>query len=165
MVSRHSLNSKCSVRRASGNTLCEFVPVMWILIMVVFFPILDLLSLTSAYVVVYTMNSVQVREAALMPRSACETGPKITTQIPSQWMDSGPGRFANMSSQTTTVRYTAATTDDTGIQDWLVSVDTACTFKPFLTVPFPISVAGLNAPMTITMSGERPVEDPENYNK
>lgn len=157
--------SRSLKRGACGNTIAEFVPVLWILIMVIFFPMLDLLSLTSAYVVVYTMNSIQLREAALMPRSAAEGGPKIRTTIPSQWMDSGPGRFANMQSQTTTVRYSAGTTDETGIQDWIVSVDTSCTFRPLLTVPFPISIAGLNAPMTITMSGERTVEDPENYNK
>ena len=47
-----------------------------------------------------------------------------------------------------------------GLTEKLVRVTTSFAVQPFLAIPFPMSVPGLNAPVTFTYSTERALEDP-----
>jgi hypothetical protein len=74
------------------------------------------------------------------------------------------GKFVKTSGKPNTVisYRPGETASSDGVTDKLVSVTTTLTCNPYLPIPFPaINVPGLNAPMTFSVSSERPMENPD----
>ena len=153
-----------AIMRGRGSTLVEFAPALFIMLVALFFPLLDLIALSTVYSVGASMNDAQLREAALLKRSQAQdaTGPVMYT-IPNAWKNSGLGRYAKIDSDiNTSVSYADGPQDQYGNVEKFVCVATSFSVRPFLSVPIPISVPGLNADITFSFNSRRVLEYPPN---
>ena len=157
-------SKRAKIRRASGETIAEFGPALWILLICIFFPLVDILSMGVSYGLCVVLNTNQVKEAALLPWSdATDPSGTVMKKIPEMW-ESGMGHFVKMSGQPLTlVAYRTGQTGTDQITDKIVGVRTTISCSPFLSIPVPfVSCPGLNAPMVFQITSEKPMENPDN---
>ncbi len=156
--------SKAKLRRNSGSSLSEFAPGLIVLVICIFFPLVDLLSLFVSYGLCMVLNYNQVHEASLIPYTdATNASGTVMQGIPQQWAN-GMGHFVKMTGNPVTVisYRNGETAQSDGVTDKLVSVTTTVVCNPWLPIPFPVvQVPGINAPMTFAVSAERPMENPD----
>jgi hypothetical protein len=146
-----------SHRQSAGSSIAEFGPALGILLLSIFFPLLDLVMLGFSYCQCMTLNSLQSQKAAEMSQvqASSPTGP-IFQGLPSAWQQTGMGAFVKLTdAPTTTVIYQNADS-----QDKFVIVSTSFSVQPFLNIPLIPGVPGLSAPTAFTISSKRVVEDP-----
>lgn len=146
-------------RRRRGSALSEFGPALFFLFIFAIFPVLDMIVAGYNYCSCVSLNDLQLREAAKLPRSQaeCDSGP-VKLAIPNQWKASIIGGFANTNGiPQTDVSYKAKK----GCV--MVTVSTTCVIQPFLTIPFFFGVPGLGVPLTTTIVNRRVLENPSNY--
>lgn len=158
------LRMRARRRKTSGSSIAEFGPAIGILLIFIFFPMIDIMSMCVAYVSCMVLNNNQVHEASLIKWSdATNQGGPVIHDIPDQWLNTGLGKFVKVvGAPQTTVSYRKGATGPDGITDKIVSVQTTVTCSPFLNIPVPvINVPGLNGPMTFGIESERPVENPD----
>lgn len=89
----------------------------------------------------------------------------VKKRIPAQWHDSGLGRFVNVAGRPVTeISYRNGVSDgDAASTGKFVVVKTTVVCNPAVFVPFPIlKVPALNSPVPLTITSERPMENPEN---
>ena len=141
-------------RKQRGSALAEFGPALGIFLFGFFFPIIDLCGMFSSYACCMVLNTIQCREASLLSRKeALNPEGLIRHQIPRHWMANGIGRFAAIKTMPkTTVTYSGPDTMS------LVTVRTECTVMPWLHMPLPLQVGGMNAPVTFSIQGCSPAE-------
>ncbi len=151
-------------RRSTGSSIAEFGPALWLLLICIFFPLLDLMSMLVSYGCCMVLNNIQVHEASLTKwtDAMSSTGP-IIKALPDQWKAAGFGQYVKMvGDPQTTVSYRQGQTGSDQITDKIVIVQTTVTCSPFLPIPIPaVNVPGLNGPMTFNIVAERPVENPD----
>jgi hypothetical protein len=148
---------KSSSRRASGSALAEFGPALFVLLIIVFFPMLNLMTLPMKYVACFTLNTLQLREAALVTdeQGTSSSGP-IKKTIPDKWLHSGQGAFVKpLKEPLTEVVYGHG---DTQLRSRTVAVKTEVLLPPFIAVPFHIGIPGLGDPITFSISQTRVLE-------
>lgn len=153
-------------RTASGSAITEFGPAIGIILLVILFPLIDLLGMTVSYGCVWYLNHLQAREAALTlrvrngalaPASQSETNQAIAT-VATTWGRSGLGQFAKAKSISQRVSLASdPSAGNAAVQT--ASVTTTVTVDPFLTIPFFVAVPGLNQEITFVLTSTRPVED------
>jgi hypothetical protein len=165
--------TKSRKRRGRGSAIAEFGPAMYILIMVFFFPFLDLIGMACEYGDCLYLNSLLLRQAALenvlvMDNTAvppalttdlsCSTNPSGSLNtIIQAWMNGGLGKFASsgtMPTQSISVDLTEGTRRCKYVH---LTLNVEC--KPFVTVPFFLRVEGLNAPITFVFYGRAVIEN------
>jgi len=151
-------------RNAKGaSSMAEFGPAMLLLLICIFFPLIDMMSLALSYGLCMVLNYNQVHEASLLPWQDA-TSPTGTVQkaIPDQWL-SGMGHFVKVAGPpATAVTYRKGATGSDKITDKIVIVQTTVQCSPFLPIPLPwITAPGLNAPFTFSVASERPMENPD----
>ncbi|CAN5950790.1 unnamed protein product [Sphagnum jensenii] len=153
-------------RKANGYSIAEFGPAMGFLFIGVFFPLLDLMSLGLIYGCGFTLNNMQARQCAIVPKSeAMDPSGVIQYGIPQMWLSSGLGRFVRVDGAIQTkVTYQNGTLEASKVQDKVLTVTTTLTARPFLDVPLLPGVPGLTAPMTFTFATDRPLENPDDFN-
>jgi hypothetical protein len=153
-------------RNNYAATLAEFGPALFILLILFFFPVLDLVSVCFAYGVVKVLNSNQVHEASLVPsEQAQDPNGTVKKGIPDQWQQGGLGKFVNVAGRPTTeVSYRDGVGGGEGTTTGkFVVVKTTVVCNPMVFVPFPIlKVPALNSPVPLDVVSERPMEDPDN---
>lgn len=148
--------------RKHGSAMAELPLAMMVLLILLFFPSLDLLFLGIVYNAGSTLNDLQLRQASMSRYQAAQspTGP-VKHLIPEAWKSSGIGKFAKLDGEIdTAVSYSNGIVDENGLQEKYVRVTTKMSVNPFLKIPLPVGVPGLNAPAGLTFSAERPMEDP-----
>lgn len=159
-------NSLSKQRRRRGAQMAEFGPALFILLILFFFPLLDLVSICFAYGVVKVLNSNQVHEASLISaEQAQDASGMVKKGIPDEWHNSGLGKFVNVASRPATeVSYRDGVAGGAGSTTAkYVIVKTTVICNPFIFVPFPIlKVPALNTPVPLSVVSERPMEDPDN---
>lgn len=140
-------------RATKGSTLAEFGPALGLLLICFFFPMIDLCTIGPSYAACFSLNQAQCKEAAMLPEAkASDTSGYIHNQIPEAWRR-GIGRFANNAAPPkTVVRYTGQK------KQRIVWVSTTFTLSPWICVPLPIKVAGLNESFKFTLESNRAVE-------
>lgn len=156
--------SRAKLRRATGGTIAEFGPALWILLICIFFPLVDMLAMALSYGLCVVLNTNQVKEAALLPRTdATDPSGTVMKKIPEMW-ENGMGHFVRMSGQPLTqVAYRTGQQGTDQITDQIVGVRTTINCNPFLSVPVPfVTCPGLNAPMVFQITSEKPMENPDN---
>lgn len=153
--------SERAQRTARGSALAEFGPTLGITLLMLFFPLVDLLSLGASYASCMVLNYCQLREAAFCSKEDAQSasGPVICG-LPKAWQNEGLGKFVNLeNSPATVVSYTnAGSPINSTMQDQYVQVTTKVTANPFLVVPLFPGVPGLGAPFTFQISSERLLE-------
>jgi hypothetical protein len=134
-----------------------------------FFPVLLLIAIGVTYGAGYTLNDLQLREAAVVPKyEAIAADGNVKKNIPQTWQSMGLGQYTSLVSfPETTVTYKKGMVDGMDRQDWKVVVTTRIIAKPFVSmaVPFLPNIPGLSAPMDFLYSGERMVESQEDAEK
>lgn len=144
------------LRRPRGSALSEFGPALFFIFIFAVFPVLDIIGLCFGYISCCTMNDLQLREAAKLPKSVAtlQTG-TVYQDIPQQFMATLMGSFSGLTDlPQTTVTYTPGQTAV------YVNVATTVTVRPFLTIPFFVKVPGLGEPTSFTVSNTRVLENP-----
>lgn len=149
-------------RTANGAGIAEFGPAMLVLLICIFFPLCDLISIGVSYSLLMVLNYNQVHEAALIDSvDALDASGSVKKGIPDTWR-SGMGHFVNMSGNVDTeVGYRDGETENNGPKDTIVRVKTTITCKPFLSIPFFVNIPGINAPFPLVVFQERPLENPD----
>lgn len=164
--------------RGQGQ-LAELGPVLFIFFLIFFFPMVNLMSLGAVFASGWLLNYSQAREAALIYRQG---GANISTPDPTnpnvqkpdpkkvakvidervnkKWFDSGIGRFVKVENDqiTTEVIPIRVQIGARFVEDRLIRVNTSFRARPFLTIPFPTPVPGLNAPYPMSFSSENTTE-------
>ncbi len=157
--------SKTCLRNRRGSTLAEFAPAIFILLLVIFFPVLDLISICFDYGIVMLLNSNQTHEASLLASDKAQdvNGP-IKKGIPDQWLKMGLGKFVKvLGFPSTNVSYRNGQDNGDSTSEKTVIVSTTVVCDPFVFIPIPIAkIPGLNSPLTLNAASERPMEDPDN---
>jgi hypothetical protein len=166
-------NRQKNNRSSRGSAIAEFGPAMYVLIMIFFFPFLDMIGMAAEYADCLYLNSVVLRQASLehlLYWDNTQTPPKLTADLTSStdpngslnviinaWMAGGLGQFASSGTapvQTISVDPTEGTTVCRYVH---LVMDIEC--KPFLNVPFFMRVPGLNAPMTFEFHSRSVIEN------
>ena len=143
-------------RTNNGSALSEFGPALFFLFIFAVFPVMDIIGLCFGYLSCVTMNDLQLREAAKVPKSqaTCQSG-AVQQAIPQKYMATVMGAFSGLTAlPATQVDYKASTSAI------YVTVSTTVTVRPFLTIPFFVKVPGLGEPATFTISNSRILENP-----
>ena len=158
------------LRNKFGDSIAEFGPALFVILMFLFFPMLNMVSIGVSYGLGMVLNYNQVHEAALLPSAdALSSSGPIKKNIPEQWQ-AGMGQFAKLSgSPITNIAYRDGTTGlgsgagQSDTTDKIVKVQTTITCNPFLPIPLPIAnIPGVNGPMTFTLASEALMENPDN---
>src|SRR5262249_48732181 len=147
-------------RCPQGSALVEMGPALLILLMFLFFPLTNVIAVGVMYGSCMTLNSLQLREAALLPASQAQAsdGP-IKKAIPDAWASAGLGRFVKpVHAPATTVTYK----DGPAPGSKIVIITTSLQCSPFVPTPFIPNVPGLSSPIAFVLKSERPVENPNN---
>lgn len=147
-------------RSKRGGTIADFAPAMFILFVIITFPLIDLLCVALVYNAASILNTNQAREAALEPFSEARDNPAGMVQktLVDNWKNNGIGKFCKIQGDPqTTVRYKTGSAGDK-----LVEVTTAVVVSPLVPVPFFVGVPGLNAPVPLQFTTQRVVENPDN---
>ncbi|HEY9792536.1 MAG TPA: hypothetical protein V6D22_19200 [Candidatus Obscuribacterales bacterium] len=161
MFTLNKRGSQLASRKSKGSVLAEFGPALGILLICFFFPLLNLLGLFTSYGACYLLNTAQTQEAALLREGAAkDPGGLIIKHIPEHWMNRGIGRFALVDKMPTT------SVSHTGIEPHrLITVVTKFDCRPWLVVPLPVKVPGLNAPVSFHIENRQPAESAINRGK
>jgi hypothetical protein len=165
MKANHTIFLKTGRGNSRGSSLAEFGPAMFLLLLLMFFPFLDLLSVCFAYGVVALLNYNQVHEASLLPSDKVNdpNGP-VKKDIPDAWRHTGLAVFVKvMGSPNTTISYRDGQSNGNNTTEKIVIVNTTVDCAPLIFLPIPImKVPGLNAPMRLSPTSERPMENADN---
>jgi hypothetical protein len=156
---------KTNRRNHRGSSIAEFAPALLILVILIFFPTLDILCLCFDYGVVALLNYNQSREASLLPyEKANDPSGPVKKEIPDTWRRTGLATFVKVvGDPDTTISYRNGQSNGDSTTEKIVIVTTNVVCDPFVHVPIPgVKVPGLNAPMKFSATSERPMENPDN---
>jgi hypothetical protein len=155
-----SFTAQCK-RRQSGSAIAEFAPCLGVLLFLVFFPVVNLMSVTFSYGCGWYLNYLQTREAAITAKVRQgeirnrSTISAVLQQVRQDWSRTGLGRFTHASDTSERFLLTAEVPNI----DRALTVTTNVTVSPLLIVPFPARVPGLNAPVAFSYRAQRQVEN------
>lgn len=154
MHHRHHLLRQLKGRNRSGSTIAETGPALFLLLIVILFPLIDLMYMGLAFGIVWYLNYLEVRELAV--RDPAETS-QVLQEVDGVFISQGIGKFVGLS--TAGIAHplpSKATRQGTPVT---VTCTTQATIKPFLTLPFLMPVKGINAPITFSVSSNRIQEE------
>jgi hypothetical protein len=153
-------------RTAKGSFFTEFGPALYLLFIGIFFPLLDLISLSFVYGCGFTLNYFQACQCASVPKSeATDPTGLVMYGIPQQWQANGLGRFVPIvGNPETSVTYTDGQMEKLGVQDKNIILSTTITTRPLICVPIFPGIPGFTAPVTMNFTTERPLENPDDAN-
>lgn len=157
-------------RSSTGQTTSEFAGVLMVFFLIIFFPMLDLVAMAALFGAGMVLNAESAREASLVANRGSTAAAEHTDVtdataaretrvkgVETFWSKNGLGQWFNVVQP---IQHTiTVTTVGTGANpDEYVHVSTVLTGRPFLNIPFPVQVQGLNAPMQFNYSQERLIE-------
>ncbi|MBY0546208.1 MAG: hypothetical protein K2W95_02895 [Candidatus Obscuribacterales bacterium] len=162
-----------SQRKRKGSAITEFGPSLFIFLILIFFPMMDLLGVAAVYCCGWYCNFLVTRELAVRTAADGGTtspGPNATTtsanggivasEINTEFRKTGICAFIgvrNDSDLAHSAVYFGPTTGATGVPAQ-VTCTSSITAQPFLPIPFFGGVPGLGAPVTFTIRATRPRE-------
>jgi hypothetical protein len=143
-------------RRASGSAIMETGPALYVFLLLILFPMMDLLFIGVDYCGSWYLNHMITRELALRKRPEW---PAVITEVggpSSPFRNGGVGSFMHVISDTHTPTAIGNVGDNERLR---VRCTSAVTCAPFLQLPIPGSIPGLSGPATFTFTSERPREN------
>jgi hypothetical protein len=173
-------------RKRTGQAIAEFGPAVFIIIIVVLIPILDLLFLGVAYAAGWYENHLVVREVVCHDPTDGAAINTATANSTTAWQNSGLclglGGPTKCNVQNTVQFYIVDSVSDeilggpvlagsacqphevppgSGDFHWVgyANVQTQITVAPFLTLPWIGPCQGINQPITFTFADQRPQEE------
>lgn len=143
-------------RRQRGAAIAETGPAIFLLLIIIFFPMLDLLEMGAGYVFSSIYHDYMIRELAI--RTPQEGGNTAAMQkINTEFRASGFFSFLKMQDgdmRVDEVKYLPTIANPDQIQ-----VSTTVRVRPFITVPFFDGVPGLGAPVDFKLASVKPQEE------
>lgn len=158
------MNSQRRFRKSKGSALTEMGPALFILLMMIFFPLMDIIGMAAIYGACVELNFQQSKEASVVnSKDAMSPTGQVQKGVVDAWLTMGFGRFTKLEGYPkTNITYRSGTTNtNTNIVDKIVTVSTTCKCTPFLHLPWFSKVPGINAPMDFTITSEAPMENPD----
>lgn len=151
-------------RKTKGSSIAEFAPMLFVLLLIVLFPMIDFIAMGLGYCCANTLNAIQLREACVTRATAArDTGGPIKRTLVDNWRNTGIGAFTKpvAGSIVTRVNYYQGTSAN----DIICEVDTSMSIDPFLQMPIPFlgGLPGLNAPCPYRFVSQQLLEDPNNF--
>ena len=151
-------------RRKKGSAIAEFGPALFLFIVIIFFPMLDMLGLLASYCMGYYCNFMACRELSV--RKKHEAG-DVLTDVNGALFTSGIVQFLGMKTHDDSPGGSAGSQDlahnvtyinaVNGMQP-MVQCTTFVRATPFISIPWWGSCPGLNAPMDFQIVSQRPSE-------
>lgn len=142
---------------------------MFLLLIVFFFPMLNLIGLALSYTDCLYLDYLLLRQAGLekvlvldgsgklVPDYTCSTDANGSlNRIINAWQANGLGQFASTGSMPQQSVYIDLTEGTPSVK--YIHLKLLVEVKPFLPVPFPIKVPGLNAPVTLNFNDRSIIE-------
>ena len=152
-------------RKNGGATIAEVGPAIFLLVLCGLLPAIDLLVVGLDYASLYTLNELQLREAMKSPKSqALRMDGPVIEGIPLQWKSGLLGSFVPAEpNYQTNISYSPVPWQPVGsaqtLDFWFVTVTTKVNFRPFFAIPFMNGIPGLGAPLALTVTNRRPMEN------
>lgn len=144
------------IRKRRGSAISEMAPALFLLLVVAVFPVLDLIFDGLAYCACVTLNNLQLREAVRVPKSqATDPAGTVQQEIPNNWRASALGGLAPLLADPVT-----EVTYDVVAGNAVANVSTSVSVRPLMVIPFFPNVPGLSAPMPLTITTSRILENP-----
>jgi hypothetical protein len=135
------------LRKFRGQAIAETGPALFVLLVLIFFPLLDLLAMGLQFCCGWYLNHEATHELADSKLADWTTA---LDQVKAKFDATGVPKFAHMVSGTHT--YTNVPADATGATPAEVHNTTAIVCKPFLYIPMFFPVPGVNQNMTISFT-------------
>jgi len=142
-------------RKSSGHEFVEFAPALFILLVCIVPPMLDLLYLGIAYAAGWYLNHLQCREVACVP-PARKADSLARARV--AWEASTLARFVKGRETFSDAQFEDRNPTDSYPVDTVI-VSTRIQIQPFLQIPFLGSVPGIGAPIEFSYRSERPQEE------
>ena len=161
------------LRTHTGSAITELAPAMFIFIMVFFFPFLNLIGMAISYADCLYLDTLLLRQAAIenvLKIDNSTTPPALTPDLTAStaangalnnvinnWLQLGLGRFASTGSMPKQTCYIDLTEGSAKVKFIHLTLEVEC--RPFLQLPFPLPVPGINQPVTFKFSGRSVIEN------
>ena len=149
-------------RQPSGSAILEFGPALWVLLILVIFPMVDLTAISMQYCCVWYLNHMVAQD---LGSSDFSDWANTVQQTCKRFDNIGAAVFAKIVD--VEQDYTNVPEDITNGNPAFVIVTTKVDCTPFLTVPLPMAVPGLNSNMQLCATSTRMWEtfNPNNANQ
>lgn len=143
-------------RRKRGAAIAETGPALFLLLIIIFFPMLDLLEMGAAYVFASIYHDYVTREIAIRtPEAGGNAAAK--EKVNAEFRGSGFFSFLKMQNndmRVDEVKYLPDMSNPTQVE-----VTTTVTVRPFIIIPFFANVPGMGAPVDYKHTSQRPQEE------
>lgn len=145
------------LRRQRGSAIAETGPALLMLLVFIFFPMLDLLYIGAGYGMAWLAHRAAIRELAV--HTPDDTG-RITAieRANREYLATGMAKFLALDA--TTLKHDPPTylMDASGNPN-TVKLITRAQIKSLFVVPFFSSIPGLGAPVPVSFASEKPQEE------
>jgi hypothetical protein len=144
-------------RTRKGSAITEFGPALFVFLIIIFFPLMDLLGMAAVYCCGWYCNFLVTREVAVRTQAQ---GQLAAQEVDDEFLKTGVAAFVGLKAGdhgSKIVHVLNYNTAAAGLPPQ-VECKTSITGVPFLTIPFIPAVPGLSAPITFTMTQVRPRE-------
>ncbi len=139
-------------RNNNGSAITETGPALFLLLIIILFPLIDLIYMGLAFGIVWYLNHLEVRELALRVPSEST---QVLTDIDRLFVNQGLGRFVGM----TFPNISHPGGAQRGGTPVMVTCTTNVTVLPFMSIPFLFPVSGINAPVNFVVTSTRLQEE------
>jgi len=152
-----------STRGKRGSAIAEMGPALFVLLVIIFFPMIDLMEVGAGYMMAQSFHDSMLRAIAVSQPTGGTQDPSIQTQataisnVTNSFAGSGFASFLHVQAtdlQVTNVTYLPSAANPTTVQ-----VSTSVSVAPFISIPYFSPVPGLNAPVIFTSTSQRPQEE------
>lgn len=140
-------------RRQSGSAILETGPALYVFLLLILFPMVDLLFIGVNFCGAWYLNHAVTRELALRRRPEWT---QAIADVDTPYKAAGIGQFMHITSSSHTPTNIGTPQDNERQRVRCVS---NVTCAPFLQLPIPGSIPGLSGPVTFTFTAERPREN------
>lgn len=170
--------SKDFVRaRTRGVVTAELPVVLWVVFIVIAFPLMDLATAFLRIAFLYAgVHYASISAARTGSFAAPLDGKKSATQESVAILNQIKNGFAGLSMQNITTQIVItdnskltvtrqaaplASPADATVNTYQIEVVADCTAAPLFVIPLPVAVAGLNAPLTVRLCARQYCENPQ----
>ncbi len=141
-------------RRTKGSAITETGPALFLLLIVILFPLIDLLYMGVAFAIVWYLNHLEVRELSVRIPAECVTALTNVDQI---FTSTGFGTFIGLTMPR--IQHPLPGSATYSGTPRMVTCTTVATVDPLLTIPFFTGIPGLNQTCTFQVTSTRLQEE------
>jgi hypothetical protein len=152
------------VRKPRGGAIAETGPALLLLLVLVMFPLMDVLYMACAFGFSWFLHSAEIRELSVRAPKPAEAAANLT-KVDTDFCNNSAGiaKFLGIDASTmgTKIQHPTVTFDPPSAVDpnGQVRLTTSVVIRPWLMIPFFMSVPGLNADMTFKFDSIKPQEE------